>query len=166
MNEILLRQLKHDGHCYRHHLTQLVARLPQGLVLISPRKTQIWDHRRSWQAENDVYHYFWYDRWINLLEVIDPNGQVIEVYVHIASPVEVGDGEISYIDYELDVTNLDGPRLVDEDEFAEAVEKYNYSSKLQDQCYAAAKEALALVADWQPGLPPKQALAQIVGIGA
>jgi len=126
VQEINLRQLKHDGHCYRHHLTQLVAQLPEGLVLISPRKTQIWDSRRSWQAENDVYHYFWYGRF--------------------ASPVVVGGGEISYIDYELDVTSIDGPRLVDEEEFAEAVERYGYSPELQAQCYTAAAEAAAQIA--------------------
>lgn len=165
MEVINLRQLKHDGHCYRHHLTQLVARLPEGLVLMSPRKTQIWDHRRSWQAENDVYHYFWYDRWFSLLEVVDPAGNLLELYAHIASPVVLSDGEVSYIDYELDVTSIDGPRLVDEDEFAEAVEQYGYSAELQARCYAAAADALTVMQRWQPGLPPAQALAQIDGMG-
>jgi protein associated with RNAse G/E len=166
VKEILLRQLKHDGVCYRHHLTQLVAQLPAGLVLLSPRKTEIWDSRRSWQAENDVYHYGWYDRWYNLLEVVDPDDKLLEVYVHIASPIALADGVVSYIDYELDVTSLDGPRLVDEDEFAEAVEKYGYSTELQERCYTAAAEALAFVGRWQVGLPPEEALAQIDGIGA
>ncbi|MBI3957185.1 MAG: DUF402 domain-containing protein [Chloroflexi bacterium] len=166
MRDITLRQLKHDGFCYRHHPTQLVAQLPTGFVLLSPRATLIWDHRRMWRAKNDVYHYCWYDRWFNLLEVVDPDGHLLEIYAHIASPVELRDGVARYIDYELDVTSIDGPRLVDEDEFAEAVEKYGYPAELQARCYAAAAEAHALVQRWQAGLPPKAALAQINGIGA
>ncbi|MFZ1756669.1 MAG: DUF402 domain-containing protein [Caldilineaceae bacterium] len=165
MTEILLRQLKHNGVCYRRHPTQLVAHLPEGLVLFSPQKTEIWDSRGSWQAENDVYHYCWYDRWFNLLEVVDPVRKLLEVYVHIASPISLAGNEISYIDYELDATSVDGPRLVDEDEFAEAAEKYGYTAELQARCYAAAATALVLVDRWQPGLPPEQALAQIDGMG-
>ncbi|HRJ40960.1 MAG: DUF402 domain-containing protein [Caldilineaceae bacterium] len=165
MKELNLRQLKHDGVCYRHHPTQLVAHLPDGLVLFSPRGTVGWKGETSWTASNDAYHYCWYDRWYNLLEFVDPVGNLLELYAHIASPVVLSDGEVSYIDYELDVTNIDGPRLVDEDEFVEAVEKYGYSAELQARCYAVAAEALTLVARWQPGLPPEQALAQIAGIG-
>ncbi len=166
MSEILLRQLKHDGFCYRHHPTQLVAQLPAGFVLLSPRATPIWDYRKTWRAENDVYHYCWFGRWFNLLEVVDPSGNLLELYAHIASPISLADGEVSYIDYELDVTSIHGPRLVDEDEFAEAVETYGYSAELQAQCYAAAADALALVKRWQAGLPPEQALAQIDAMGA
>lgn len=165
MREITLRQLKHDGFCYRHHPTQLVAQLPAGLVLLSPRATPIWDYRKTWQAENDVYHYCWFGRWFNLLEVIGPGGTLLELYAHIASPISLADGVVSYIDYELDVTSIDGPRLVDEDEFAEAVEQYGYSAELQQRCHAAATEALALVERWRAGLPSEEALAQIDGIG-
>ena len=166
MKEITLRQLKHDGFCYRHHPIRLVAHLPDGLVLFSPRGTVGWKGETSWTSSNDSYQYFWFGRWFNLLEVVDPSGNLLELYAHIAGPVVLSDGEVSYIDYELDVTSIDGPRLVDEDEFAEAVEKYGYSAELQARCYAAAADALALVKRWQAGLPPEQALAQIDGMGA
>lgn len=164
--ELNLRQLKHDGLCYRHHPVQLVAQLPTGFVLLSPRETPIWDYRRIYRGENDVYQYCWFGRWFNLLEIIDPDGNLLELYAHIASPVTLGTDGVSYIDYELDVSKTDGPaQLVDEDEFAEAVGRYGYSSELQARCYAAAAEALTLVKRWRAGLPPEEALAQIDGIG-
>jgi protein associated with RNAse G/E len=38
---------------------------------------------------------------------------------------------------------------VDEDEFAEAVIKYNYSKEFQEKMYATAEEALHLAENWQ-----------------
>jgi len=165
VKEILLRQLKHDGECYRHQPMRLVAELPTGFVLSMPRGATGWTGARAWVASYDSLHYFWYDRWYNVLELYDAEGELAELYAHIATPARLADGTVSYIDYELDVTSIDGPRLVDEDEFAEAVEKYDYSPELQARCYAAAEEALALVLNWRVGLPPAEALAQINGIG-
>jgi protein associated with RNAse G/E len=165
MKEILLRQLKHDGSCYRWHPAQVVYEAADGFVLRTPRGTSIRNVKDEWPAFFDSYRYFWYGRWYTLLVLFDASAELVELYVDIAGPVRFTDGVVSYIDYELDVTSIDGPRLVDEDEFAEAVEKYGYSTELQAQCYAAAAEALALVARWQVGLSPEQALAQIDGMG-
>ncbi len=165
MAEILLRQLKHDGSCYRWHPAQVVYKAADGFVLRTPKGTSIRNVKDEWPARFDSYRYFWYGRWYTLLVLLDESAKPVELYVDIAGPVRFEDSVVSYIDYELDVTSIDGPRLVDEDEFAEAVEKYGYSAELQARCYAAAEEALALVARWQVGLPPQEALAQIDGMG-
>ena len=165
MREILLRQLKHDGSCYRWHPAQVVYEAADGFVLRTERGTAISNAQSEWPARFDSYRYFWYGRWYTLLVLLDASEKLLEVYVDIAGPVRFADGVVSYIDYELDVTSIDGPRLVDEDEFAEAIEKYGYSAELQARCYAAAEEALALVAGWRAGLPPADALAQVNGIG-
>lgn len=161
MSEILLRQLKHDGTCYRHQRMFVKAALPAGFVLAMPRGATGWTGERSWIAPYDSRQFFWPNRWFNLLELYDGEGNLAELYAHIASPAIFAGGEVSYIDYELDVTSIDGPRVVDEDEFAEAVEKYGYSAKLRAQCYAAAAEALALVRRWRADLPVDEALAQV-----
>ena len=154
MREISLRQLKHDGHCYRRYQCQVISRQAEGFVLFAPRGTVVWGVEKSWTARYDLFKYLWFGRWYNLSELFDADGQAVEVYADIASPVDFTNGVVHYTDYELDVTSIDGPRLVDEDEFAEAVEKYGYSAELQARCYTAAEEALALVTHWQPGLPP------------
>lgn len=162
MTEISLQMLKHDGSCYRHHPAELVAHLPAGLVLLSRRGTTVWDRDKGpWQAKSDIYHYCWFDRWYNVLEVYNEAGQVEELYVHIASPVTIAGDVVRYIDYELDVTDFYGPpRLIDEDEFAEAALQYGYTPELQQHCYQAAAQAKDLVRCWQVGLPPAAALAQ------
>jgi protein associated with RNAse G/E len=58
---------------------------------------------------------------------------------------------MSFKDHELDISKvLPSPaRLVDEDEFAEAVVKYNYSTEFQNKMYAVAREALEIAETWQ-----------------
>lgn len=164
--EITVRMHKHNGFCYRYHAGQLLAQSPEGIVIFSPAGTQVWDHRKPWQGRFDIYGYCWFDRWYNVLEVLDSQGKLVELYAHIASPVTVTEGVVSFVDYELDVVKqaatAEPPQLVDEDEFAEAVEFHGYPVTLQKRCYRAAAEVTALLASWQVGLPPLEALQQRV----
>jgi protein associated with RNAse G/E len=58
---------------------------------------------------------------------------------------------MSFKDHELDVSKYPPKtaKLIDEDEFAEAALKYQYTQEFQDQMYSAAEEALELANHWQ-----------------
>lgn len=163
---VTIRMMKHDDTCYRHHPAQLLAQTDEGVVLFSPIGTEVWDHRRTWQGTVDIRHICWFDRWYNVLEVFNSAGELVELYAHIASPATVTGTVVSFIDYELDVvkraTNPGPPQLVDEDEFAEAAQIHGYSAALRRKCYEAAAKAANLLARWQVGLPPIEALRQEV----
>lgn len=95
--------------------------------------------------------YYWFDKFYNLLEVFETDGRLFHIYINIASPPEFKNGVMSFKDHELDISKvLPNPaHLVDEDEFAEAIVKYNYSKEFQDKMYATAREALNLAENWQ-----------------
>src|SRR5690606_20757865 len=100
--------------------------------------------------------HYWFDRPFNLLEVFAVDGTLVEIYVNVASqPVLDGD-RLTFADYELDVSiEGDGPpRILDEDEFVEAIKRYGYSAEFQASCRAAAQDGLALAASWTPGCVP------------
>jgi predicted RNA-binding protein associated with RNAse of E/G family len=110
-----------------------------------------------------VYRYYdrvtyWLDRPYNLGEIYRANGELVEIYLHVASvPTLTRDG-IAFTDYELDVVKHPGrpAEIVDQDEFEEAVERYGYSPEFQARCYRIAEEAAELAARWLPGKPPTQ----------
>lgn len=162
--DITVRMFKHNGFCYRHHSGQLLAQTHEGIVLFSPSGTDVWDHVKPWKGRFDIYSYCWFDRWYNVLEVFDLNGDLVELYAHIASSVTFANGVVSFTDYELDVVKMASkpgpPELVDEDEFAEAAQIHGYSAALQQRCYDAAAEAMDLLTRWQVRLPAAQALRQ------
>ena len=76
-----------------------------------------------------IRSYYWPGRRHNLLEIYGADGQLVELYADITSPVEVRENEIAFIDHELDVSQLAGqaPRIVDQDEFAAAAVAFGYS---------------------------------------
>jgi hypothetical protein len=85
-------------------------------------------------------------------KIYGADGQLVELYADITSPVEVRENEIAFIDHELDVSQLAGqaPRIVDQDEFAAAAVAFGYSDEFMHQCYELAEALLDVVAHWQP----------------
>ncbi len=96
--------------------------------------------------------FYWPGRRHDLLEVYSADGRLHELYVNITSPVEVADGEVRFVDHELDVQMYTGetPQIIDQDEFAEAAVLYGYTDAFVRESYAVAEEVLEIVAKWQP----------------
>ena len=107
--------------------------------------------RKSYTIEYILRSYYWFDKFYNLIEVFDTQGNFVEIYINIASPPEFENGGMSFKDHELDVSRFPpkAAQLVDEDEFAEAAVKYQYTQKFQDRMYSAAQEAIELANHWQ-----------------
>lgn len=96
--------------------------------------------------------YFWPGRRHTLLEIYEPDGRLRELYADITGPIEVSGDEIRYIDHELDVSMMAGekPRIVDQDEFAEAAERYGYTDEFVRESYALANRLIDVLANWTP----------------
>lgn len=96
--------------------------------------------------------YYWPGRRHNLLEVYMPDGRLRELYIDIISPIQVNDGEIHYIDHELDVQMYAGekPQIIDQDEFAEAAELFGYTGEFYQASFDLAVQLLDVLEAWQP----------------
>jgi hypothetical protein len=126
------------------------------------------DPSGGWVSKYSIRSYLWPGKWYNLLELYLPDGGpsdgdlpegrlvLVEIYVNINSPVEIGEGEIWFTDHELDVSReLPGAaRIVDEDEFEAAAARYGYSEAFQRFCYEVAREAVGIANHWQAGEMP------------
>lgn len=84
------------------------------------------------------------------------DGTLEEIYVDIASPVEIRDSATWFTDYELEVSRKPphGARIEDEDEFREAVSRHGYSEDFQQACYDVAREAVEVANGWVAGGMP------------
>ncbi len=153
-DEIHFSACKADGYVYRSWQAVIESMDTKSIVTISPAgsmvidKTKLGDHPTT----NHLRSYYWHDRFYNLIEVFNPqSSQLIGIYINIAAPLESTPDGMRFKDYELDVVrDLPGSaRLVDEDEFAEAIPLYQYSSEFQEKAYTAAREAMKLADEWQ-----------------
>ena len=110
----------------------------------------------GWASLADIRACYWFDRSYNLLELYDTAGALTELYVHIASPAQIVNGELHYTDYELDVVRRAGeePIIDDEDEFEQAVATHHLAPQFRTACYRTIEEVMALIESWVPrGLP-------------
>jgi protein associated with RNAse G/E len=154
---IWVRTAKADGRPHRWWPAQVESVEDDCIVVYSAIGSPI--HHNPDRFPAALYHrqhtirsYYWPGRRHNLLEIYAADGRLVELYADITSPVEVGENEIVFTDHELDVSQLAGeaPRIVDQDEFAEAAVAYGYSDEFMHQCYELAEALLEVLANWQP----------------
>jgi protein associated with RNAse G/E len=152
------RAYKADGSWYRTWLAT-VEKVDDGTIVTSaPIGSIVEDkHRGDWASKTILRSTYWFDRPYFVIESYSAAGELLEIYVNIGTKPIIEDGELRFTDYELDVS-LRPPapaRIVDEDEFAAAAEKFGYSESFKREIYQLAKDALKIAEAWQPGPAPK-----------
>jgi protein associated with RNAse G/E len=153
--QILVRSLRADGACYRWWHALVEYSDASTLVTYAPHGARVEQPGGGYSVRYAIRAWYWFDRPYNLLEVYEPDGSLAEIYIHIASPPRLVATTLEYTDHELDVVCQPGapPRIVDQDEFAEAAMRYGYTAAFQAACFATAEAALVTAAEWQPHGP-------------
>jgi protein associated with RNAse G/E len=149
---IHVRACKADGSVYRSWQTAIESVTTDSIVTISPAGELIRDRvRGEFVGKHILRSYYWLDKSYNLIEAFETDGTLVEIYINIASPPWFEDGVMNYTDHELDVSKYppSAAQLIDEDEFAEAVVKFQYTDEFQQKMYRAAREAIDLANHWQ-----------------
>ena len=125
---LLLRVTKYNGEA--HWIQHLRVVSYDGLLLQahSPAGSPIFTSRGEFRSRYDSYAHFWQDRWYNVFRLAEPGAETALWYCNVTTPPEFGDGEIRYIDLDLDVTVRAGGtiELLDVDEFEEHRLEYGY----------------------------------------
>ena len=109
----------------------------------------------GWAHKSNTRAFYWFSRPYNLLELYNEAGALTQLYVHIASPARLVDGELQYADYELDVVRRRGraPFTIDADEFERALIGNGTAAELRTTCYRAVAEVTDLLWTWSPRGP-------------
>ena len=104
----------------------------------------------GWTDKSNSRAFYWFSRPYNLVEMYNVAGALTQLYVHIASPARIVDGELHYTDYELDVVRRRGraPFTIDADEFEQALTGHRAAAGLRNLCYRAVDEVTHLLWSW------------------
>ena len=146
------RACKTDGTVYRSWHTTIESVDADSIVTISPAGSSVVNIKgEEYPIRHHYRSYYWFDKFYNLLEIFETSGELFHIYINVASPPEFENGIMSFKDHELDVSRYPPKpaELVDEDEFAEAAVKYQYSKEFQEKMYSAAGEAIELANHWK-----------------
>lgn len=151
---------KADGQPYRWNTAWVREVRPDCIILDLPAGVITEGPKYGKPTKYRTRHYLWLGRPYNLFECYEPDGTPRYLYVNIGSAPILAEGEIRYVDYELDLVKRYGETkiyVIDEDEFAEAITQYGYTPSFQAECWAAVAQARALLETWTwhpAGAPP------------
>ena len=149
-NEVTVRAYKWNRTCYRWWNAEVVDVTDEMIVTHAAPEHSIFQPTGGWVSQYDVRATYWFDQPYNLLEVRNPDGTLYEIYINIASPLRLKGDELHFTDYELDVVMHAGkaPMIIDQDEFAQAIDTFGYSVAFQEHCWQAAHRAIVLAESW------------------
>jgi protein associated with RNAse G/E len=72
---------KTDGTIYRRWHTMIESVDADSIVTISPAGGMVEDRQRvTYQTEHILRSYYWFDKFYNLIEVFDTQGNLVEIY--------------------------------------------------------------------------------------
>ena len=151
-DQIHVRACKTDGTIYRSWQATIESVTANSIVTIAPAGSSVFNIKgEDYPIRHHYRSYYWFDKFYNLIEIFETSGELFHIYINVASPPEFKNGIMSFKDHELDVSRYvpKPAELIDEDEFAEAAIKYQYSQEFQDKMYIAANEALELANHWE-----------------
>ncbi len=151
-DKIHVRACKADGTVYRSWQAIIESVTADSIVTIAPAGSSVFNIKGDdYPIPHHYRAYYWFDKFYNLIEVFETDGKLFYIYINIASPPEFENDIMSFKDHELDVSRYPpkAAQLIDEDEFAEAAIKYQYTQEFQDKLYMVAQEALELANTWK-----------------
>lgn len=154
---IEIRAMKNDGTIYRWWHATVESAAADRIVTINRAGDEVHGPCGGWMMKHCTRTYYWLNRPYNLAEVYQQDGRLKQIYIHIASPANLVNRAIIYIDHELDVVKRPGQALCirDEDEFAEACSTYGYTTEFQGLCRNAVQEALTVARTWRSSGAPR-----------
>ena len=154
--QVTVRATNYDGTTHWLHPAELLhasdafvmTRTQAGLIVAREAGT--------FTSPYNTRGHYWPDRWFNVirLEAQDLKTGLWRLdgyYCNIASPLQFDGDTVGYVDLQLDVRVFADEagdlthRLLDEDEFAVARDRYAYPDDLVERCWRAVDEVIGLV---------------------
>lgn len=148
-SQALLRATKYDGSAHWIQPFRVVSDDGNLLVTAYRARTPIFTSRGEFRSPYDSTAYFWRDRWFNVFRLARPGCELALWYCNVTTPPTFEEGQISYVDLDLDVAvRPNGAiELLDEDEFQAHRQKYAYPAELVAEARHAAAEVANLARD-------------------
>ena len=145
-SNVMLHATKFDGA--DHWMQEVSVESDDGDMLVACCRsgTSISTSRGIFRSPYESVAYFWRERWYNVIHLTRPSGETVLWYCNVTTPMKLEDGQITYIDLDLDVTVRPGGciELLDSEEFEAHTAKYQYPAEVVARAREAAGEVAGL----------------------
>ena len=146
-HHIQLRSTKLDGSPHFAWSCRLIEASPTRLVLHQAAGTPIQTWKQVWTPDFDAKVYFWSGKWFNAIQSLNADGSLRGFYCNVITPARWLDGELRWVDLDLDMSvQVDGTyRILDEDEWARNTERMSYAPEIVAHARRAVDELVASI---------------------
>ena len=152
LRRITVRATNYDGELHWEHAAWLLSADEGWVVTRTHAGTPVRTERGGeYISPFDTRAHYWTDRWFNVIRLETPGQGLYGYYCNIATPLRFDGDTVHYVDLQLDVrvtadaTGALEYRVVDEDEFEEARQRYAYADELVARCQAAVADLVAMI---------------------
>lgn len=143
---LAIRSYKHDGTFHRAWDRGLVLDNTDDYIVVATKRAKVTEaNGRKWFTKEPAVTIFSKHEWWNVICMFKKDG--VCYYCNIASPAIIEDGNIKYIDYDLDTKLFPTGeiRVLDEKEYQRHKLTYNYSNDLDRVLKYQTKETVELM---------------------
>jgi len=144
MRKVHVIKKKFDGTLCDVHEVYLCEETDEHIILLSLPGTRYWLYRKTeWlETPDGLLEIYLKRKWYNVWHIAVQNSYTNLMYVNIAMPAVLEGDKLEWVDLELDYRlHLDGSiQLMDEDEFEQNQQRFNYPPELIEQVHAACRE--------------------------
>jgi protein associated with RNAse G/E len=151
LRTVTILATNYDGSLHWTHPATLLQATDHTVTTQTPPDTRVTTETGFYVSPFETRAHYWRDRWFNVIRLETPGEGLYGYYCNVATPVEFDGETVHYVDLQLDVRVLaDGAgalehRLVDEDDFVAARQRYGYPDELVAHCRAAVNELVAMI---------------------
>ena len=124
---------KHNGEMHRKWRSLSVIEHQEDVIIFANKFAKVLEgNGKNWFTPEPAVSFFYNDKFFNVIAMLKDDG--IYFYCNLSSPALIDDEVLKYIDYDLDVRVKPdfSYEIVDQDEYRENIEKYNYSEDLKE----------------------------------
>jgi protein associated with RNAse G/E len=152
LRQVMVRATNFDGELHWEHAALLITAGEGWVVTHTPAGTRVrTEGGGEYLSPYDTRAHYWTDRWFNVIRLETPGKGLYGYYCNIATPLRFDGETVHYVDLQLDVRVIAGAsgsleyRVVDEDEFEAARERYSYADELVASARGAVDELVRLI---------------------
>ena len=139
---------KYDLSIRRTWQCRLIERNESLLTLVGEFEESV-EHSDLGSVEKGTisYEYYWLDRWYSIFRFHKPAGDLRNYYCNINMPPEFDGAILNYVDLDIDLIVWPDGRIitVDEDDFQENAEKFQYPPNVRRNAFDSVHELRSLI---------------------
>ena len=141
-NEIIINSRKFDGSVNRRWKADLIESNIDFLKFVGIFDEEIvHPHLGVIRRGTISYEYYWFERWYNIFEFHEPEGNLRNFYCNVNMPPKFENNILDYVDLDIDVLVWKdlSYEVLDLDDFAENSLKYSYSNEVIEKSLTSVK---------------------------